>query len=147
MVYRRSIDTLFEVDGGAAMTREEAIKILSNRDTHGMPCGYTGGYTEALDMAIEALDERKVELFDDGTLVVNVKEGEKVGRVLIDGDDHFGGLYYIDAEPVKHGEWKYHNYSNISNKYQGYFICSVCGYHEHTKHYFCPNCGAKMDKE
>lgn len=37
------------------MTKEEAIKILSNRDMHGMPCGYTNGYTEALDRAIEAL--------------------------------------------------------------------------------------------
>ena len=37
------------------MTKEEAIKILSTRDAHGVLCGYTGGYTEALDMAIEAL--------------------------------------------------------------------------------------------
>ena len=38
------------------MTREEAIQILSTRDAHGVMCGYTGGYTEALDMAIEALN-------------------------------------------------------------------------------------------
>ena len=37
------------------MTREEAIQILSTRDWSGMLCGYTSGYTEALDMAIEAL--------------------------------------------------------------------------------------------
>ncbi len=43
------------------MTREEAIKILSNRDMHGMPCGYTNGYTEALDMAIEALKKQDAE--------------------------------------------------------------------------------------
>ena len=37
------------------MTREEAIQILSTRDWSGMLCGYTSGYTEALDMAVEAL--------------------------------------------------------------------------------------------
>lgn len=51
----------------------------------------------------------------------------------------------LQAEPVKHGEWKYYNYSDVSNPYQGYFICSVCEEYEHTKHKYCPNCGAKMD--
>lgn len=37
------------------MTKEEAIKILSTRDAHGVLCGYTSGVKEALDMAIEAL--------------------------------------------------------------------------------------------
>lgn len=43
------------------MTREEAIQILSTRDTHGVLCGYTSGYTEALDMAIEALSAEAVQ--------------------------------------------------------------------------------------
>lgn len=86
------------------MTREEAIKVLSSYDVNGVWADIDGKpynakeQAEAFDMAIEALDERKVELFDDGTLVVNVKEGAKVSRVLIDGDDHFGGLYYADYE-------------------------------------------------
>ena len=37
------------------MTKEQAIQILSTRDAHGVLCGYTGGVTEALDMAIDAL--------------------------------------------------------------------------------------------
>ena len=37
------------------MTKEEAIKILSNRDGHGIPSGYNGGYAEAIEVAIEAL--------------------------------------------------------------------------------------------
>lgn len=37
------------------MTREEAIKVLSNRDGHGIPSGYNGGYAEAIEVAIEAL--------------------------------------------------------------------------------------------
>lgn len=39
------------------ITREEAIQILSTRDTHDVLCGYTSGVTEALDMAIEALSK------------------------------------------------------------------------------------------
>ena len=77
------------------MTREEAIDCLEGLKIY---LNTKHIDQEALDMAIEALDERKVELFDDGTLVVNVKEGEKVGRVLIEGDDHFGGLYYADEQ-------------------------------------------------
>lgn len=38
------------------MTREEAIKILSNRDSFGVPKGYTSGYAEAIDMAIHSLE-------------------------------------------------------------------------------------------
>ena len=41
------------------MTLEEAIQILSTRDWSDMLCGYTSEYTEALDMAIEALQVNK----------------------------------------------------------------------------------------
>ena len=44
------------------MTKEEAIKILSTRDAHGVLCGYTSGVTEAINMAIDAL--QFVEHFD-----------------------------------------------------------------------------------
>lgn len=37
------------------MTKEEAIKILSNRDGFGIPKGYTSGYAEAIDIAIKSL--------------------------------------------------------------------------------------------
>ena len=36
---------------------------------------------------------------EDGTLTVNVEDGSKVSRVLVCGDNHFGGLYYPDQEP------------------------------------------------
>ena len=41
------------------LTNKEAIQILSTRDKYGVPCGYTSGYQEALDMAIEALNQTK----------------------------------------------------------------------------------------
>lgn len=34
----------------------------------------------------------------DGTLTVHVSDGSKVGRVLVLGDNHFGGLYYADYD-------------------------------------------------
>ena len=46
------------------MNKEEAIQILSTRDWSGMLCGYTSGYTEALDMAIEALQIDLVQCKD-----------------------------------------------------------------------------------
>lgn len=49
------------------MNRKEAIAILKNRDMHGVPCGYTSGYSEALDMAIESLSTDTVsrEFYED----------------------------------------------------------------------------------
>lgn len=44
--------------GVGKVTKELAIKILSTRDRYGCLCGWTSGYTEALDMAVEALKER-----------------------------------------------------------------------------------------
>ncbi len=69
------------------------------------------------------------------------------GLVLIDEELANMAIEALQAEPVKHGKWKYYNYSDISNPYCGYNECSVCKHHEHIEHKFCPNCGAKMDKE
>lgn len=33
-----------------------AIKILEQRDMHGVPCGSSGGISEAVDLAIKALE-------------------------------------------------------------------------------------------
>lgn len=46
----------------------------------------------------------------------------------------------VDAEPIKHGEWIYCEYSG--GRYIG--TCSLCGCERKTDKY-CPNCGAKMD--
>ena len=50
------------------------------------------------DMAIRALSE---ELSEDGTLTVHVKDGSKVKRVFVMGDNIFGGLYYPDSAENK----------------------------------------------
>lgn len=44
----------------------------------------------------------------------------------------------VDAVPVVHGEWKWSHGGQ----------CSECGFHNSNFGYnYCPNCGAKMDKE
>ena len=51
----------------------------------------------------------------------------------------------IDAVPVRHGHWE------TNSDRPDTLICSVCkcGFDmwKHDPHNFCPNCGAKMDKE
>lgn len=42
------------------MTREEAIAILSKRDGYGLPTGHTGGYAEAIALAVEALEAEPI---------------------------------------------------------------------------------------
>ena len=37
-------------------------------------------------------------MLNDGTLVINVEDATKVGRVLVGDDKNRGGLYYLDDE-------------------------------------------------
>lgn len=43
-----------------------------------------------------------------------------------------------DVQEVKHGKWKFRD---------GVSRCSVCGDYVSCGSIYCPNCGAKMDKE
>lgn len=91
------------------MTKELAIKILSTRDKYGVPCGYTSGYQEALDMAIEALKERlksewipcSERLPKDGQgVLVTVDDNEfdiKVGSCIYSDGVFFSALYDLDV--------------------------------------------------
>ena len=51
----------------------------------------------------------------------------------------------IDAVPVRHGQWE------TNSDRPDTLICSVCKCRfdmwKHDPHNYCPNCGAKMDKE
>ena len=77
------------------MTREEAVEKLE-----AFAPFVVDDTRQALDMAIEALSE---DISEDGTLTVKVKDGSKVNRVLVWGDNHFGGLYYPDKESDPEG--------------------------------------------
>lgn len=39
-----------------------------------------------------------VEVTEDGTLIVHVKEGEGITRVMVVADDHHGDIFYPDEE-------------------------------------------------
>ena len=47
----------------------------------------------------------------------------------------------IDADPVRHGKWEFIDEPTIKA-----YKCSECGGY-HWKYNYCPDCGAKMDKE
>ena len=50
----------------------------------------------------------------------------------------------LQAEPVKHGKWEKNE--PLPSEWQ--YKCSECGVpSKSNSHNFCPNCGAKMDKE
>ena len=55
----------------------------------------------------------------------------------------------IDAQPVVHGEWA-KKYDTLSQDYcsdnNWYYVCSECGKGSGLASYYCPHCGAKMDK-
>jgi len=61
--------------------------------------------------------------------------------------DLVNGIPAVDAMPVVHGRWKESKCLD-----ECFWICSNCGFPSEAlaapKLYkFCPNCGAKMDKE
>lgn len=60
----------------------------------------------------------------------------------------------IDARPVVHGKWKpvrYTTYCSCGKSYETYhYLCTACNHVAYAQPYglkYCPNCGAKMDKE
>lgn len=80
------------------------------------------------------------------------KIAEKHRIRIADLCDTFGDIPAADVAPMVHGRWI------CINKRYGEYECSVChgvdsncsdyyGIHAVTEQEFCPNCGAKMDKE
>lgn len=64
--------------------------------------------------------------------------------------DYFGkydlGEPAVDMEPVRHGEWIDVNITALLPGVPWVCRCSLCGCPQDYKHTYCPNCGAKMDK-
>ncbi|MBQ7013350.1 MAG: hypothetical protein IJN11_05480 [Oscillospiraceae bacterium] len=70
------------------------------------------------------------------------KLGFAICLALINMFDDAGELPTIEAEPVRHGWWV------VQDEGRTRYMCSLC----ESKNYrgcekYCPNCGAKMDKE
>ena len=51
----------------------------------------------------------------------------------------------VDAVPVRHGKWIDRNGAIVAPFWERY-ECSECGARSDNSNY-CPNCGARMDKE
>ena len=78
------------------------------------------------------------------------EENEKARMVLI--DDDFETLIKdaptVEPEPVRHGKWEQTEVDGGK-----IYVCSECSEaiykstFEENVHYYCNNCGAKMDKE
>lgn len=68
---------------------------------------------------------------------------EKCGIDISELVDIFAEISTADVEPVRHGKWVVESYDpreHISK-------CSCCGEAEAWTTKYCPNCGARMDKE
>lgn len=94
------------------------------------------------DAEVISADRPQEDISEDGTLKVNVTDGAKVKRVLVCGDNNFGGLYYPDDRPQ--GEWKKKLEAMYGGSYCYFYMCSVCEEEQLADTNYCPNCGARM---
>lgn len=85
-----------------------------------------------------------MRLIDADALLERMKRTNRYFNVKFDIEE----APTIEAEPVRHGYWK-----NANGRPKTYIRkCSVCGKEAYfcgrgCSYKFCPNCGAKMDKE
>lgn len=78
--------------------------------------------------------------------VIEGDESEEVLDALQRASDNITTLPCADVSPVVHGYWKKHPHSD--DKYEFYTCCCCRRNMFPTNDYrFCPDCGAKMDKE
>ena len=57
--------------------------------------------------------------------------------------DNLENIPTIDAKPVRHGKW-----IEKSTGGEHFYCCSKCGHVEwDAPNNYCPNCGARMDKD
>lgn len=68
--------------------------------------------------------------------------------------DYIASLSAADVAPVRHGRWLDEDFPDKPATVHGMAIFSVCGELSHKAEHgynilsiYCPNCGAKMDKE
>lgn len=60
-----------------------------------------------------------------------------------------GSLPAADVAPVRHGYWEFPIFTDSDDELDPRVKCSECGSVEaaFARWKYCPNCGAKMDKE
>lgn len=102
------------------------------------------------DALIEAIDAMLKENIHQGAKVSGCNQSSRnlfhYGCGLTTAKEMLLSASTIDAVPVVHGKWI------TTSDYPDMLICSECGYMEDmwwadNGTNYCPNCGAKMDKE
>ena len=99
----------------------------------------------------DSYSERSIGKDDNGNLF------------LIDGNEVCGygggmrfdvydlGLTAADVAPLRHGKWKpvvdSHGNQEESEWYGDLYYCDKCNWTMIEKSHYCPNCGARMDKD
>lgn len=109
--------------------------------------------------------EWMTDLGDGGSEVTNwlplpepytakVEDDDNARRVKPLEFDRFKNDTLKDAQPVVHGKWKpvrYTTHCSCGKSYETYhYLCTACNHVAYAQPYglkYCPNCGAKMDKE
>ena len=124
------------------MTREESIDLLDNligmiEDNH------NSDYDKALKMAIKSLEQEPCEDAISRQVVLDmmqIRMGEK---------ELYKAVY--ELPPVtpqpKIGHWKRISIDKYVQHAMAYYKCSVCNKDIIGTHNYCPNCGAKMERE
>lgn len=86
--------------------------------------------------------------------LADVKGDDNAQRVKPVEFDQFKNDTLKDVQPVVHGKWKpvrYTTYCSCGKSYETYhYLCTACNHIAYAQPYglkYCPNCGAKMDKE
>ena len=80
-----------------------------------------------------------IEFMDNDLDHIQAPNGKEVVQLLSD-------IPATDVVPVVHSRWVLGGYDDM------YYVCEKCG-HKQSEYYakptanFCPNCGAKMDRE
>ena len=80
-----------------------------------------------------------MRLVDADALAAQIRQEPTDGMYTEEILEVIGNQPTIEAAPVVHGRWKKRG-KNLGE-------CSVCGEVVMVRYRYCPDCGAKMDKE
>lgn len=94
---------------------------------------------DALRDKLQAEIDKGIPPFGD--VMGSIRCGIRLARNIVEDEPT------IDAEPVKHGKWCTLTLTNTSNGTYTMNRCSECGLTIIDRYNYCPNCGARMDKD
>ena len=107
---------------------------------------------------VVAEKERKIvmpEYIDKDKLLndiecIDITDCTDIDDIIVEVERTIDEQPTADVAEVKHGKWIEHPHFNFEGGYSGAdYECSMCGYSDcvYEEYNYCPNCGAKMDKE